>query len=130
MKCINTGPLTNSQTISVKDLVFFIQESNPKLTDIQDFIESALLVKCLRHENILPVIGVAFPPPKDYPLIVLPLMVNGDLKSLLGRQDMVSMMKIQPGRSSLFTSCLINLFFKYEFFLNKQGLAEVFSRTE
>ena len=64
-------------------------ENDAKLEDIKEFVESALLVKDLKHENILPIIGVAFPPPKAIPLVVLPLMAHGDLKSLLLKPEMV-----------------------------------------
>ena len=64
-------------------------DCNASLDDIKEFVESALLVKDLNHENILPIIGVAFPPPKAIPLVVLPLMAHGDLKSLLLKPEMV-----------------------------------------
>ena len=71
-------------------LTGLFSESNASLEDIKEFVESALLVKDLRHENILPIIGVAFPPPKGLPLVVFPLMAHGDLKSLLLKPEMVS----------------------------------------
>ena len=71
-------------------LAGLFSESNASFDDIKEFVDSALLVKDLNHENILPIIGVAFPPPKGLPLVVFPLMAHGDLKSLLLKPEMVS----------------------------------------
>ena len=46
------------------------------------FKESALMIQ-FHHQNILGLLGVCFDSPDGTPLMVLPFMVNGSLKSYL-----------------------------------------------
>ncbi len=49
-----------------------------------NFLEEGLLMKDFDHPNVLGLIGLTFDP-EGSPLVVLPLMENGDLKSFIKR---------------------------------------------
>ena len=53
------------------------------------FIEEAMLMKNFDHLNVLSLLGLTFDP-QGSPLVVLPFMHNGDLRSFLRKDDIVS----------------------------------------
>ena len=56
--------------------------------DYQRFVEEAILMTDFRHKNILQLFGIVCEV-KERPLVVLPFMVNGDLRSFVNRDDLV-----------------------------------------
>ena len=58
----------------------------------RDFIFEALRMKCLSHQNVLALIGICWSPNPEHeqyyrPLIVLPYMVLGDLRTYLRKEQ-------------------------------------------
>ena len=51
--------------------------------NIEDFVSECILMKDFDHPNILGLVGISFNDNSGLPLIVLPFMSNGDLKSFL-----------------------------------------------
>ena len=51
--------------------------------NVEDFISECILMKDFDHPNILGLVGISFSDNSGIPLIVLPFMSNGDLKSFL-----------------------------------------------
>ena len=66
----------------------FVEES-PKITIIEKFLEEALLLAHLCHANVLCTLGICISQ-ADKPQVVLPYMANGDLKSLIRNENLVS----------------------------------------
>ncbi|XP_072025966.1 hepatocyte growth factor receptor-like [Amphiura filiformis] len=56
------------------------------------FLEEGLIMKDFEHPNVLGLIGLTFDP-EGSPLVVLPLMKNGDLKSFMKKTTMVIRLK-------------------------------------
>ena len=52
-------------------------------SNVEDFISECVLMKDFDHPNILGLMGIYFNDSTGLPLIVLPFMANGDLKSFL-----------------------------------------------
>jgi len=66
-----------------------IADEKPSPELIQSFLEEATLISDFNHPNVLPTLGICWSR-KDQPLVVLPYMANGDLKSLLRNEKLVS----------------------------------------
>ena len=64
-----------------------IDASDPSVTI--KFLEEGLIMKDFRHSNVLGLIGLTFDP-QGNPLVILPLMKNGDLRSFMKKAPMVS----------------------------------------
>ena len=52
-------------------------------SNVEDFISECVLMKDFDHPNILGLMGIYFNDNTGLPLIVLPFMANGDLKTFL-----------------------------------------------
>jgi serine/threonine protein kinase len=64
------------------------QGQNVDVKQMTEFLEEATVMCNLRHINVLGLIGIAIDD-NDRPLIVLPLMDNGDLRSFIANPDLV-----------------------------------------
>ena len=51
--------------------------------EIEDFISESAIMLDFQHPNVMGLLGVCFDTENNLPLIVLPFMANGDLKSYL-----------------------------------------------
>lgn len=51
--------------------------------NINDFVKESILMLGFDHPNVLKLLGVCFDTDDNLPLIVLPYMANGDLRSFL-----------------------------------------------
>ncbi len=58
------------------------------MKDVTSFLEEAVVMKDFCHSNVLALLGVAIDGSK--PLVVLPYMEHGDLKSYISSPDRVS----------------------------------------
>ena len=56
---------------------------------IEKFLEEAVILDDFSHANVLPTLAVCIPI-SDKPQVVLPYMANGDLKSLIQMEHLVS----------------------------------------
>ena len=56
--------------------------------NVVKFLKEGLIMKNFDHPNVLGLLGLTFDP-EGQPLIVLPFMANGDLKSYLVKQRQV-----------------------------------------
>ena len=52
-------------------------------TDMEQFFEECFLMKDFNHPNVVELIGMCLDSPDGYPLMILPLFPNGDLKIYL-----------------------------------------------
>ena len=70
--------------------------SDMSIPVIEMFLEEAVILEDLNHANVLHTLAVCIPL-TDKPQVVLPYMANGDLKSLIQMENMVSyyVLKIQ-----------------------------------
>jgi len=77
-----------SQTVAVKSLKALEDRG-----DIEKFLREGVLMSNLQHRNILPLVGVCVDElvetGQSSPLIVLPYMENGDLRTFLRNQNIV-----------------------------------------
>ncbi|XP_022081092.1 hepatocyte growth factor receptor-like isoform X2 [Acanthaster planci] len=73
-------PVGTQQDVAVKT----IQDTSDSRNIIK-FMEEGLLMKNFDHPNVLPLLGLTFNP-EGHPVIVLPLMSNGDLLSFVKHQ--------------------------------------------
>ena len=53
------------------------------MSSIAEFIEECKIAKKFDHPNVLSVIGVSIIPEEDIPLMVMPYMHHGDVKSFI-----------------------------------------------
>ena len=53
------------------------------LTGAQEFIEECNITNSFDHPNVLSLIGVSIHPEKSIPLMIMPFMQNGDVKSFV-----------------------------------------------
>ncbi len=68
--------------------MFYIpDDTDPSFT--LKFLEEALIMKNFDHPNVLGLLGLTFDP-YGSPIVVLPYMKNGDLRSLLLKPKVVS----------------------------------------
>ena len=52
---------------------------NQDVSQIEEFLEEALMMEEFKHPNIMSIIGISFKDNKAY--IILPFMTNGDLRT-------------------------------------------------
>ena len=52
---------------------------NQDVSQIEEFLEEALMMEEFKHPNIMSIIGISFKDNKPY--IILPFMTNGDLRT-------------------------------------------------
>ena len=57
------------------------------MKEVGAFLEEAAVMKDFDHENVLRLIGVAIK--ESQPLVILPFMAHGDLKSYIREADRV-----------------------------------------
>ena len=57
--------------------------ANPSSDEIEEFISESAIMLDFDHPNVLSLLGVCFDTEQQLPLIILPYMANGDLKSYL-----------------------------------------------
>lgn len=69
--------------------VMIISATEVTLSMVEGFLTEALMIKGYSHLNVLETLAISFPP-DDLPRVALPLMTNGDLKSLLRQEKLVS----------------------------------------
>ena len=72
---------------------------------VEEFLQEAIIMKKFNHTNVMSLFGVSVH--NDKSCVILPLMINGDLKSYLTRND-VSMTYIIV----IFNCVPFNLIFK------------------
>ena len=72
------------------DRVYGLQEQysqfhpdNPLQDDVEEFMSESAIMLDFDHPNVLKLLGVCFDAHDDFPLIILPYMANGDLKTFL-----------------------------------------------
>ena len=51
--------------------------------EIEDFLAESAIMLDFHHPNVMKLVGVCFDTDNKQPLIILPYMANGDLKSFL-----------------------------------------------
>lgn len=73
--------------------------------DLENFLKEATIMIDFRHENVLSLIGVIWEE-NDKPSVVLPLMENGDVRTLLKDESKVSMLSNTTTPSALPPSLL------------------------
>lgn len=56
---------------------------------IENFLEEAVFLQDFHHLNVLPTLGVCLPAGTT-PQVVLPYMANGDLRTLMRKESLVS----------------------------------------
>ena len=64
-------------------VALFIHAEASKPEEIEDFIAESAIMLDFNHPNILQLVGVCFDTGDKLPLIVVPFMANGDLRSFL-----------------------------------------------
>ena len=72
---------------NVKKLFLLIIDTSDPFKTVK-FLEEGLLMKNFDHPNVLGLLGLTFDS-EGQPLIVLPFMANGDLKSFVLKQNKV-----------------------------------------
>ena len=75
--------LLNSKPVAVKT----VQGDDCTPNDLSQFMEEVLRMRGFQHKNVLTMLGLVEKDKK--PMVVLPFMQNGDLKSYLANQDVV-----------------------------------------
>lgn len=73
-------------------------------SQVEQFLEEGMLMVNLKHVNILSLIGVAYEK-GSFPMVVVPFMANGDLKTFIQRDDMVSFIFITYAHLILSSPC-------------------------
>ncbi|XP_038071244.1 hepatocyte growth factor receptor-like [Patiria miniata] len=76
----DSSPSDVQSTVAVKT----VQDTSDPYKIIK-FLEEGLIMKTFDHPNVLGLLGLTFDP-KEQPLIVIPFMANGDLKTFLMKQ--------------------------------------------
>lgn len=51
--------------------------------DMKNFLKECMRMKCFKHPNILGLLGMCLNAPDKLPRMVLPFMINGNLKRYL-----------------------------------------------
>ena len=64
-------------------MLFKYLTDEPTLEQIRDFMSESAIMLDFDHPNILKLLGVCFDTNDQLPVIILPYMANGDLKSFL-----------------------------------------------
>ena len=63
--------------------LFLLVEEVSSPEEVDDFIAESAIMLDFHHPNVLRLVGVCFDTEDNLPVIVLPFMANGDLKSFL-----------------------------------------------
>lgn len=85
LKTITTGIFTNIHDISL--LLLCTYTDNPTPSQMEEFTAESVIMLDFDHPNVLKLLGVCFHGDNNkLPMIVLPFMANGDLKSFLVRK--------------------------------------------
>ncbi|KAF6040418.1 hypothetical protein EB796_001268 [Bugula neritina] len=79
-----TTPAGNLRTVAVKSIK---EDKEMSFEDLENFLSEGVLMIDFKHENVLSLVGVVYEP-GERPLVVLPYMENGDLCSLVKRDDL------------------------------------------
>ena len=56
-----------------------IPSGNQDVSQIEEFLEEALMMEEFKHPNIMSIIGISFI--DNMPYVILPFMTNGDLRT-------------------------------------------------
>ena len=56
-----------------------IPSGNQDVSEIEEFLEEALMMEEFKHPNIMSIIGISFI--DNMPYVILPFMTNGDLRT-------------------------------------------------
>ena len=62
---------------------FLLSLAQPSSEELLEFISESVIMLGFDHPNVLKLLGVCFDTQDKLPLIVLPFMENGDLRSFL-----------------------------------------------
>ena len=65
--------------------IFFLQ-ANPTQQELSDLFAESTIMLDFDHPNVMKLLGVCFDANDNIPLIILPFMANGDLKSFLTKK--------------------------------------------
>ena len=57
--------------------------ADPTLEQVEEFVSESAIMLDFDHPNVLSLLGVCLDTEQHLPLIILPYMANGDLKSYL-----------------------------------------------
>ena len=71
--------------------LYLSAEMKLEITEIEDFLREALIMRQFDHPNVLYSLGVSVHDEKA--CVVLPLMSNGDLRTLLIQQRLVTLIQ-------------------------------------
>jgi hypothetical protein len=78
------GMLYDAKLDQKRDVAIKRVHDNVKDTrEIVTFFQEAMIMRDFEHENVLSLIGVAFTKEEGMPLVVVPYMANGDLRSYI-----------------------------------------------
>ena len=64
-------------------IVRYVHFVDPTLQQAEEFISESVIMLGFDHPNVLSLLGVCFDTEQNLPLIILPYMANGDLKTFL-----------------------------------------------
>ena len=82
------NPLLLLSEVSMLTLSLFITIDISEPDSIDNFVKESILMLGFAHPNVLKLLGVCFDTTDHLPLIVLPFMANGDLRSyLMSKRD-------------------------------------------
>ena len=94
-------------------IFFFACTGSVNEKDLNAFISESAIMLDFKHPNVMRLLGVCFDTEDNLPLIVLPFMANGDLKSYLvgKRKDSLtsSLSALPQVQQLLQTKALINI---------------------
>ena len=62
---------------------YYLSAEASSSEEVDDFIAESAIMLDFHHPNVLRLVGVCFDTEDNLPIIVLPFMANGDLKSFL-----------------------------------------------
>ena len=66
----------------------FNTAGDSNVNSIEEFLKEAIVMKDFKHPNVLPLLGVVIK--ENIPLVILPFMDNGDLKTFVSNDKNVS----------------------------------------
>jgi serine/threonine protein kinase len=69
-------------------MISLLTDMETTKTIVEQFLEEAVFLQDFHHPNVLPTVGVCWPPGTN-PQVVLPYMANGDLRSLIKKDTLV-----------------------------------------
>ena len=86
---------------------------------MEEFISESAIMLEFDHPNVLQLLGVCFDTEDHLPLIVLPLMSNGDLKSFLIKKRGDDDVNVLPQVSHFITNFIQNHYYYIETWLQE-----------